>query len=162
MKDVGSLITFAIPMLLLIGYKTYIKNERLANDEYKQGISRYARLVDTMISIVVPLLASALYFLAAKLNIEWLMDTLGPYFFLSTILYCIDQIAYSIIYKVFSKDRSYSYSDGFYRYYYTDTTRKKVDRRSWILDFARHLGSLLVFATSLVCFGWNDYISQFR
>lgn len=150
MNDAGTLIVSVILMLLLIGYKTQIKNERLANDEYKQGYSRYVRLVDTMVSIVLPLLISALYCLNAKLNIEWLGDALEPYTHLSAILYCINQIAFSMIYKIFSKDRSYSYSDGYYRYYYTDTTRKKADRRSWILDLACHLGSLLVLVASLI------------
>lgn len=150
MFDSGSLVATAIVLLLLIVYKTHIKNERLANDEYKQGPSRYVRLLDTMISILCPLLISILYFLSAMLNLECLEDIIGPYALISTILYCLDQVAYSIIYKVFSKDRSYSYSDGYYRYYYTDTTRKKVEYRNWILDLAFHVGSLVIFATSVV------------
>lgn len=53
---------------LLVVFKTYLRNERQANGEYKRGIARCVREVDTVLSVVVPPLVSVVYLVSSALQ----------------------------------------------------------------------------------------------
>lgn len=143
----SSILAAAGVLLLLIIYKTFIKNERLANDEYQKGFPRCVRLLDTVISIAYPLLVSGLYLLSTALRLESLAKCLRSHMLVLIIVCGANQLVYTIVYHVFSYDRSYSSGN----YHYTDTSRKSIGFRKWFVDIACHLGSLLIFAASVMC-----------
>lgn len=152
-KSESFILSVAGVLLLLIVFKTYIRNERLANSEYKKGFPRCVRLLDTLISVVCPPLVSVLYLLSSALHLKSLLMCIKSNMLSMIIAYGASQFAYNIIYQVFSYDRSYTSGN----YQYIDSTRESIEFRKWFVDIAWHLGSLLatllIFAVSVKWFG---------